>query len=268
MNGLITRTRAWRDGCWRRAAYVAAVLASGLFTTAAGAAHDPAVNTDQLTVSAGRPVMLSMQLPGGESWTDANVGWAVVRTHGRQDELTLPEGDAGAAEPPQAELTIDRPGFALVIVDAGPASEKGKPDAFQRTTWCTKIVLRVLGEDLAENATWRNSNPGITAKAGNRIEILPLFDPTSLTAGSDMPVRIYFEGDKQVGQTVHAYGPAGEHLTLQSDPMGIGTFHLPSAGRWQLRYQKVVDGVTYTADFLFELAPKAETERTRKGEGR
>jgi len=264
MNGLISAI-----GRCRRRPGAGGIVAFLLICPGAMAAHEPVVSTERLTVAAGRPITLSMRLPTGESWAQANVGWAVVRTHGRQDELVLPKGDAGAADPDaQVQLTIDRPGFAIVMIDAGPASEKDKPDAFQRTTYCTKIVLRVIGEDLAEHATWRRSNPGITAKAGSRIEILPLFDPTSLTAGADLPVRVYFEGDKQADQTVHAYGPEGEHLTIESDAMGIGTFRLPTAGLWQLRYQKDVAGVTYTADFIFELAPAAPAADMRKGEGR
>jgi len=228
---------------------------------------EPVLKASSLTAVAGEPIRLTLKLPTGESWADAHIGRAVIRTHGRQDQInTKPVGDAD-----YVEVTVPKPGLALIIVDVGPASQKARKDAWPRTTHCTKLVVRVAPKEGGPKPSWRTSNPGITAKAGNELEVLPYIDPSTLRPGDDLPVRVYYEGAKQPGETVTAYGPKGAKVTAVSDSVGIATLmDIPTAGRWVVRYEKTRNGMDYVADLVFDLAaPKATADgKAQKGAGK
>lgn len=228
-------------------------------------AAEPVVKASSMQVNAGQSIRLGLKLPTGESWSDANIGQAIVRTFGWQEQINT----SSLSDKGEVTLTLTQPGFALIIVDAGPASEKARGDAWQRTTWNTKLVIRVNDADGSTDRATMPSDPGIMAKVGSKLEVLPYIDVTTLRPGGDLPVRIYHEGSKQSGETVHAYGPGGVHTTAVSDSVGVATLKVTAAGTWMVRYEKTVEGVKYTADLLFEVpANQVETPAAKaKGVG-
>lgn len=226
----------------------AAILSLGIWTRTSGSALLAAESVLQpaaLSVPAGQPLELTLRLPNGESWSAVNVGRFIVREQGLQRSIDAPI----AATRDTMSLTFDQPGYALVALDVGPSSEKDRRDSWRRTTHCTKLFVRITGEG-EKNA---GRNPGLTAKVGSRIELLPLMDPTQLAPGADLPVRAYFDGDKVVGGEVTAFAPDGTSSTARTDSVGATHFKLESAGRWTIRFTHVSDGVTYVAEMLFDV---------------
>lgn len=209
----------------------------------------PVITPSTLKLQVGQSLELGLRLPNGEGWSQVNIGQFMVREPGRQrtlEPVILQGRDTVSIE-------LDRPGFALIVIDVGPSSDKGHRDSWQRTTHCTKLVVHVEGP----SAHLIDRNPGLTAKVGGKIEILPLLDPTTLLPGSDLPVRIYFEGDKQVGQKVTVISPAEEKATYVSDGVGAATVRIPRPGRWILRYEKESEGRRYLADLMFDVPGEA-----------
>ena len=69
---------------------------------------------------------------------------------------------------------FDRPGVAVILVESGPAALAGVSDAWSRTTYCARMIVRV--DAPAGTAVVPPRDPGVLAKAGQKIEIMPLTD--------------------------------------------------------------------------------------------
>ncbi len=219
---------------------------------------------DALVAKVGESVRFVLDLPTREGWSDANIGSLQIRSLGRQERVDLSnltaEGEVG--------YTFDKPGWALVILNAGSAVAKQRSDAWQATPYCTKLIVRVdpAGEIRP------NSRPlpdgGVTGKVGMKVELLPYIapyglavtpsDPNDPKTGSYVPVRVYFDGISQKSVKIHAYGPEGAHTTAVTGKKGIANVKLTRAGRWLIRYQKAVDGEIYTGDLVFDAPGEAK----------
>jgi len=219
----------------------------------------PAVSVSSLTAKAGEPVPIKLDLAEIHSWKKANVGQFFVRTYGKQRTIDPASGEDDST----VTLTFDEPGLALVVIDVGPESEKGKSDSWQRTTRCTKLVMRVEG-DFVKGKTGDGDHrlktgakpprdPGIMSKVGSTVEVLPYMNPADIEPGDDLPVRVYYQGIKQARQSVIAIAPDGSQSTRTSDSVGTATFHITQVGRWLIRFEKEVDGTRYVADLIFEV---------------
>lgn len=235
---------------------------SGLFMTlicaSVAAADAPQaylkLNDDTLRVTAGEPVRLTIQIPGGETWAQANVAQLQVRTFGKTETIT-PDPNAATNE---LTYRFEVPGYAMIILAAGSASSKGHTDSVSRTPYCCKLLIRVHSagsEGLADPPTFKS--PGLTAKVGMKVEVSPYIDPLSFTPqavqrGADLPVRVYFEGAAQKNAEVTAYGPGGTQQTRRTDAKGLAHFKIKGTGRWVVRYQHLLDGVRYTGDLVFD----------------
>ena len=117
-------------------------------------------------------------------------------------------------------------------------------------------------------------NPGITAKTGQKIEILPLVDPLRLRRGDDLPVRVYYEGVKVKGGRVTAsvyrngLGGPGVEINAARPTDAHGTTWLPvtHTGTWVVRFiHRVRDGsntdadpARYVAELIFAVAEGGE----------
>ncbi|MCG3130765.1 MAG: hypothetical protein FLDDKLPJ_01537 [Phycisphaerae bacterium] len=216
------------------------------------------VRADRLATTVGQPITLSLALPDDATWAEANVGQFIVRQSGGQRTV---ETDAAASR--ELVLVFEQPGYALVAVGVGSASQKGFRDSWQRTTHCTKFIVRV--SDGSRKAT--PPGTGLTAKVGGKAEIVPLMDPTRMSSGDDLPVRCYLEGDKLVGQPVTAIAPDGTLQSGNTDAVGATHFRVTHAGRWTVRFEREVEGVTYTAELIFDVpAPGVAEESRQKGD--
>lgn len=247
---------------------VAATLAVWVVPVCCAAAPpEPFLKLDSLAVTAGAPFRLTLNLPEGESWAEANIAQLVLRTYGRHDQVTIPPAASGK----ELNASVPLPGPTMLILSAGPAAEKGKSDSWQRTPYCAKYFLRVdPAPDAPPAAATPAPDPGFCGKVGQKIELLPGMSPAALEPGSDMIVRAYYEGEAQEGDAVTAYRPDGTSEIQLTRSKGFANFRITQGGRWLIRYTKVADGEKYTADLVFDVpggSQKVEAERDARGEG-
>jgi len=236
----------------------------------AGAAES-AVTPAALAPQAGMPLVLELNLPAGPddapaTWNSANVAQFFVRVAGEQRTLLPVNADGDGRH---ARLTIDRAGPALLCIGAGPPAARGHSDSWQRVTHCTKIVLDVRPADGRAPATY-TPNPGITAKTGQKIEIMPMVDPFRLRVGDDLPVRVYYEGvrisNARVTATVRPSGFSGPGTEIQAarptDAHGTTWLHVSRPGTWVVRLVHEVDGQAgpqrCVAELIFRVAEGGE----------
>lgn len=265
-----------RAGCRLQWVFaLAAAAAVGQNTIAA----DPTVVPSTLSPTPSVPITLKLNLPPGQDgaepgWDTANVAQCFVRSGGEQKSL-LPL--AAGADGRLAQFSVDRAGPALLCVCVGPPEARGHPDSWQRVTHCTKIILDVQPQG-ADGRVVSPPNPGVTAKTGQKIEILPLVDPTRLRKGDDLPLRVYYEGIKIEGARITASvtragtdlgrdGPVVEVTAARpTDGHGITSLPIARAGRWVVRLvHEVREGPNtgnhprrYVAELIFEVPEGAE----------
>jgi hypothetical protein len=218
----------------------------------------PALKADTLTAQVGQPYLMSLKLPNGESWTTANIGRLIVRTFGKQQTIP-PTPVAGTRD---VAHTFTEPGYAMIVLSAGAGSEKGRSDAWQRTTYCAKLVVKVESNGGAPptDKPQVERDPGLMSKVGQKIEIRPYISPATLLAGDDLPVRAYFDNEKQVGGVIKAIAPDGSIEEQTTNNAGYANFTITQAGRWLIRYEKEAEGMKYVADLIFEVPPGSHKE--------
>lgn len=176
-----------------------------------------------------RRIRLTLPAELGESWREVNIGRLQVRTTKKQTALDSRPLPSAAA----LDLSLDGPGCSLLQVDVGPAATRGEADSWQRVTRCSKIVACRRGAGRVER---QRSAAIITGKTGSRIEIRPLLNPAVLVPGSDLPVRLYFEGESVRAVRVHGRGPEGALVEATSDNVGIAFLRIPESGRWTVSF--------------------------------
>lgn len=86
-------------------------------------------------------------------------------------------------------FTPKNEGTCIIAVTAEPASTKDG----RRTHQYDKYFLRVAPADPSKTAT-RSPSASATARFAHRLEIAPMVDPTWLTVGSDLPLRVKYDG--------------------------------------------------------------------------
>jgi hypothetical protein len=208
-------------------------------------------------------VRVGLNLPTGEGWRTANIGLFIVRQSGGQRTIPI--------EPRPGEefirLIFDEPGYALLVLSAGTESDKGHSDSWQRTPYCSKAVIRVDPKGDADGASLKDSGAGIVGKVGQKLEVLPFVNPATLGVGDDLPVRVYYEGVKATDVAVQAITVPNRNRRAPvsvtertTDSAGTTWFKLPEAGQWLIRFEHVVDGVTYLADLTFDLEASSDRD--------
>ena len=173
---------------------------------------------------------LRLRLPPelGETWSEASIGRLQVRTARKQvalDGERLPKSRS-------LEVTLEGKSCSLVQVDLGAPSAGERSDAWQLATRCTKIVACAR----TSRRSRQRSSAVVTAKTGSRIEIRPLLNPAVLVPGSDLPVRLYFEGESVPAGRVEAVAGSGARQAAISDRVGIAFLRIPVAGDWTVRF--------------------------------
>ncbi|HEX6198768.1 MAG TPA: DUF4198 domain-containing protein [Thermoanaerobaculia bacterium] len=214
----------------------------------------------------GEPSVVRLELDArlGDSWREVNVGRVVVRSGSGQRRVpagSLPVGRVLELAAPAGECS-------LVLADLGPASERGLPDSWSRVTRAAKIVSCPAAGSPGAFAARVAAAGLLTAKTGSRIEIRPLVNPATVRPGSDLPVRLYVEGDAVTGARVTAVGPGGLRRDAFSDGAGIAVLRIPAAGLWTLELHRRSAPLVVTAGsggpagpamatFTFEVPPEA-----------
>lgn len=207
-------------------------------------------------------------------WLPDQVRWFFVRTTGTQanvpaDEVVcVGEGaiSVAFAEPDAAivgldlavEITqLDEAGRATVGGAALPLPAGPLPILHQRSA---RTIVRVA----APGAAWVASGAAVS-KTGQQAEIRPLADPTLIRVGSDLPLRVFIEGDKRAGVRVTARGPDAVVRACVSDAVGAAHFRIDALGPWNISFQHLepsaetsrYSGVLYSGTLTFEVRAEA-----------
>lgn len=255
-----------------------------------GLAADPSaafLTPSQFVVAPGATVAVHFDVGEAGSarpatWPADRIEWLFVRggpTQTNRHEVRADHPQSGAVD-----VKIEHPGVTLVGVDQRPvvlnltgdewrtflranvaelsnAPAARLPDGSAavrvRHVVSTKTLVRAARADGQVN-----SSPIATGKSGQAVEIRPLFDPTAIRPGSDLPMRMYVDGDKCVGAHGRAtHVPSGHAATFVTDREGSAFFRVTEPGLWRVEFHHATprtgdpaaDWNLYTATLTFEV---------------
>ncbi len=207
---------------------------------------------NDLKVETGEKVEFRPDAPGATKWSEVNIGRGVVRFGSVQVAVVprVQDGEIIAAH------TFREPGWVLAGFSWGPRSERGKSDSWQRVTHCSKSILEVVPPGGTRDAARKTKtvNPAMTAKFGQKFEIVPLAPPPQLRVGSDLPVRVYSGFVPAKDSTVTFHHPNGNVESKTTDAVGISAVRIDQSGRWTVRFQTEHEGATCQAELIFEVS--------------
>jgi hypothetical protein len=220
-------------------------------------------------------------------WPTEKIDWLFVRAPGTQTNRE----NVGPAEPNGdfINVTLTKPGVTLVGLDTKSAvtavpgqqftgfilrtapPERAKEsvaavgDASQvrvRRIESAKALVRVTEAGVPPRGTRVSHSAVAQSKTGQAVEIQPLADPTTVAVGSDLPVRAYVLGDKEVGVKVLATSVAtGQVKSAITDSSGSCHFRIDAAGVWRIEFHQLkplhgdpdADWAIYSATLTFEV---------------
>ncbi len=154
--------------------------------------------------------------------------------------------------------------FIKVRREAAGTAEKPGRERYRRFV---KTLLRVVpGSDAAQFATANLDNTYAT-RTGQRLEILPMSDPTAMAPGDKLGVRLEFDGKPLEGALLKAWHRRGDQtfiIRTKTAADGTGSFDLPYAGPWMISVVHMIPAVgvkdidwdSLWANLTFNLAPK------------
>ncbi len=230
-----------------------------LLLTCLGATAAHAGSPVSLTVKgdAGNRLTLAPDFVLGTNWHALHVARVAVRTPGGQRRIEIDQSNL-LADGPRVAIG---PGCSLVIVDLGPQLTTRTPNDWRHVTHATKIIrctddIRAQDDPARALAERARAGAVATAKVGSRIEIQPLFSPTTTRVGGDLPVRVFLDGEAQADATVIAEGPNGQQHQARSDQVGAAVFTIDTPGTWSLSFRAQRDGEPErVATLVFDIAP-------------
>jgi hypothetical protein len=232
------------------------IVVCGLFTgPVAAQSAEPFLSFRQdaappgLSLAAQKSTELVLALPSKANWTDVNIGHLAVRGHGDQRILQPAEVDGRTV----VQHTFQESGVYLVALSVGPPDARLKSDAWQQVTICSKLIVTVGDGSEPPRGGDRLRAAGLSAKVGQRFEIVPLVSPVAMKVGSDLPVRAFFDFEKLVEWPLTAIRPDGSAETKNTDAVGAAHFRIDQPGRWILRFEKPLDGLARTAELVFNV---------------
>lgn len=266
-----------------------AVLGATLLcVTSAALAAELSLTASRLAAGVGEKIEISFERPAPDGKSFLPADWSGVsrvftRCGGEQENRHDVVSDVAGGRTVGIRLT--HPGVLLVGVDLTPAlgtmkvgdlqkllSANLSPDALMKMSLPAAGDVRTKSFVTA-NVLIRADAPGLAreisavamSKTGQKSEIRPLFDPTSATVGSDLPMRAYADGAKVEGLIVHAVLPDGKRVERTTD--ATGTFVLPveQSGIWRVSFSYArpsnMDGdvswEAFSAALTFEVAAKS-----------
>jgi len=177
-------------------------------------------------------------------------------------------------------LSIDEPGTNFVGADFQPRQVPIQGE-LMRLLSITQISAGATMEERASASCLllRSGQTDIgpsaiaSSRLGLRFEIRPLIDPTVATPGTDIPMRLYWEGDALkdclvrlspiASRKVHSGGggkgraesyladPA-DWISKKTDADGFVALRLPSLGAWRMMAIHSTGSVVYTATLCFK----------------
>ena len=226
-------------------------------TATLASAHETWLLPSSMRVAIGRTVTLDitsgMGFPANELPIDPKrVVRAEVRMNGEVERLRAPRATRRAL---RYRWTPRQAGVAAISIALGPRSLELEPklieeylteiraDATVRAQWDSVPLPRRWREMYTKNATSfvrvgkPGDDPGLTSPLGLDLEIVPESDPTALTAGDTLPVRVYLRGAPLAGFPVGARREGAAESSaafVTTDAAGRARIAFPRAGRWLL----------------------------------
>src|SRR6267378_1904967 len=228
-----------------------ALLASATLATA----HETWLLPSSMRVAMGRTVELhitsGMRFPANELPIDpTRVVRAEVRTGGYVERLRKPRATRRSL---RYVWTPRQAGVATISVALKPRTLELEPklieeylieiraDAVIRAQWDSIPAPRRWRESYTKNATSfvrvGKSGQDLNWKspAGLDFEIVPESDPTALSAGDALPIRVFLHGAPLTGFAVGARREGGSaDAFVTTDASGRASVPLPKQGRWLL----------------------------------
>lgn len=261
-----------------------ALTATALLASATlAAAHETWLLPSSMRVATGRTVELhvtsGMKFPANELPIDpTRVVRAEVRTGGNVERLRAPRATRRSL---RYIWTPRRPGVATISFALKPRTLELEPklievylaeihaDSVVRAQWDSIPAPRRWRESYTKNATsfvrvgksGQDSNWKLPT--GLDFEIVPESDPTALSAGDKLPIRVFLNGAPLTGFPVGARREGGSaDAFVTTDASGRASVPLPKQGRWLLfgtRLRRANEpGLEWRSDFVtmtFAVAP-------------
>ncbi|MEK6675791.1 MAG: DUF4198 domain-containing protein [Planctomycetota bacterium] len=208
--------------------------------------------------TAKQPVRFTLNIPDEPVWSHLNIGQCTVREVTKQRNLPV-----RITSPKQntVDYTFEESGFGLVAVCYGPSDGVQRSDTWRHVTQCTKRIVRIVGEARKGESTPKD--PGVTAKVGQRFEIVPMISPAVLRPGDDLPIRVFVDYEKAISASVVAYAPDGSKHETTTDSVGAANIPIKRPGLWLIRHERVVDRVRIVAELVFEVEGTTQAEENR-----
>ncbi|EWC40480.1 DUF4198 domain-containing protein [Stutzerimonas stutzeri] len=204
-----------------------ALLLVPLFTQA----HTFLIKPDNATANPDEPlqfsVLMTEKLFQGERLLDPEQVEVHLLQNGKTTPLNLEADETAKALRGEAAAPT---GDALLVARAAP---RYRPIDKKEKTDDPAKMLRI------ENFSKALINPatdGVAyhARSGDRLELIALDNPASLSASKPMRVQVLFEGEPLPGK-VQALSPGRERIVAETDAEGIASLTLPTAGVWIVR---------------------------------
>ncbi len=251
-------------------ASVARMICAGIVLWAAAAAHGQAAHylaADAYTARVGDRIAVRVEQGPAAStrpvpWPAQQMRWFFWRAAGEQENqdllrparaeenfVTVPLAQADVAviglDFKPVLRTFASEDFRRLADRALPAAAAGSEKAAGlqlpaegmqvrvRQIESAKLLVRVSGD-----GGQREPSATAVSKTGQKAEIRLMTDPTAAGLASDVPVRVYIDGDKAPGARVRATAVAGGSVRdFVTDSSGFGFFRLDEAGLWRLHFE-------------------------------
>ena len=233
----------------------------GVGTAAAEIPSTTYLSPDSFTKNLNEPVHVHIDVGARQNtsvspWPADQLKWFFVRAEGTQanrDTIQATDRDKNIAV-----VTISRPGVTMIGFDYKPAIK-----VLPGTDLALFLAQNVTGADAdpavlqlmprrvrvrrIESATTMirvpakdgqiHSSAIALSKTGLSAEIRPMFDPTILSVGSDLPVKIYVPAAKKVSIKVQATTVEGNKTVEKTtDATGATYFRITHPGKWRLEF--------------------------------
>ncbi|HEY3244341.1 MAG TPA: DUF4198 domain-containing protein [Phycisphaerae bacterium] len=191
----------------------------------------------------------------------------VVRSHGAQEQV--PPASSGPGEPSKWQFTPTAGATYIFAAASEPPDNASKPAPYHYEKLFMRAAPRGPQADSPETA---QPSPSATVAFAQRLELIPLVDPTGLHVGDDLPVLVKFEGDELSNATVDlrcqssedAAGerpgstppgqPDGPRAALRSNESGSVNIQITRAGVWTLSVEHRAAPRQYVATMSFVVA--------------
>jgi uncharacterized GH25 family protein len=258
------------------------VLLIGLAAASAARAHDFWIEPSSYAPAPGQRVAVRLRV------ADHFPGDPFPRDSKRIERFAV-LGGAEAAVPgvdgidPAGYLTAGRPGLYQIVYDSNHASIEMTGEKFEKhlaeqgLERISELRRKAGGSASAAKEIYSRSvkallavggggGEGYDRPAGLPLELIPEKNPFLLAPGSDLPVRLLFQGKPLAGVRVEARNPrnAGETVSGRTDREGRLRLRLASGGPWLVKAVHMIpapkesgaDWESFWASLTFESAAR------------